>query len=301
LEPMSIFRFSRSDRFIKKLILSVSLIMVLAIAISMDLKKTSPAYFQNPVLYISYWVETAGHALFKGISGIWSNYISLIQTHEKYIQLQKDFEVLNGENSRLKEIQLENERLRKLLDIPLPLSLKPIAAEVILRDTSNWYKSLTINKGNRDGIQSGMGVITPSGIVGRVLKTGSRSAIVQLITDRNSAVAAVISRTRDEGVLEGTARGLARIKYLSLDLKLLPGDQVLTSGLTPTFPRGLVIGTVVRMDQKPELDEKKRKEVASSDPFLSVEVVPAVNFSRLEEVMVIPQSSLPEQVEPVKK
>jgi len=298
---MSIFRVSRSDRFIKKLILIVSLIMVLAIAISMDLRRSSPSYFQNPVLYIGYWVEASGQALFGGISGIWSNYISLIQTRERYIQLQKDFEVIKGENSRFKEIQLENERLRKLLDIPLPLPLKPIAAEVILRDPSNWYKSLTVNKGSLDGIQPGMGVVTPSGVVGRVLKTGSKSSVVQVITDRNSAVAALISRTRDEGVLEGTVRGMARIKYLSLDLKLLSGDQVVTSGLTPTFPKGLVIGTVVKMEQKGEVDEKNRKEAASSDPFLSVEVVPAVNFSRLEEVMIIPPSSLPEQGGAVKK
>ncbi|MFI5304764.1 MAG: rod shape-determining protein MreC [Nitrospiria bacterium] len=288
---MSIFRFPRSDRFLKKLILTVSLVMVLAVAVSIDLRRASPSYFQNPVLFLGYWVESSIHSLIKGVSDIWSNYINLVQTREKYIQLQKDFELLKGENYSIKEIQLENIRLKKLLEMPLPTPLKVTAAQVILRDPSNWYKSLTINKGTDDGVEPGMGVFTPGGVVGRILKAGPKSSVVQLITDRNSAVAVLITTTRDEGVLEGTTRGLARIKYLSLDIKVSVGEQIETSGLTPTFPKGILVGSIIQIDQKSEQDENRTSELTMGDPFLSVEVVPAVNFSRLEEVMVILSSS----------
>jgi rod shape-determining protein MreC len=300
---MSIFRFSRSDRFLKRIVLAVSLIMVLAVAVSLDLSKSPPSRFQNPVLFVGYWVEASFHSLFKGVSTLWSNYINLVQTRDKYLQLQKDFDALKGENNSLKENQLENERLRKLLEIPIPPSLKVTAAEVILRDPSNWYKSLTINKGIQDGVMPGMGVVTSAGVVGRILKSGSKSSIVQLITDRNSAVAVIVSRTRDEGVLEGTFKGFARVKYLSVDLKLAAGDQVETSGLTPTFPKGLLIGSVIKVAQKSDPEGKKQTELMTGDPFLSVEVVPAVNFSRLEEVMVLRSASADpaESVESQKK
>lgn len=288
---MSIFRFSRSDRFIKKIFLAVSLVLVLAVAASLDLSKPASFPIQNPVHLIGYWIELPVHTLLTGISSVWSDYLFLVRTREKNIQLQKEIEILKGENNNLRESQLENERLKKLLDLTVPPLPKAVAAEVILRDPTNWYQSLTINKGTSQGIRPGMGVISPSGIVGRILKAGPRSAVVQLITDENSAVAALVSRTRDQGILEGTVRGMTRLKYLSVDLKLSVGDQVVTSGLTPTFPKGLMIGTIIRLDQNPDPESRKNVDLPGSDPFLTVEVAPAVNFSRLENVMVIEPSA----------
>ena len=288
---MSIFRFQRSDRFYKKFFFSISILLILVLAVSLDLRKVAPSYFQNPILSVGCLIESAGNTLLHGISNIWFNYINLVDIRNRYTHLQREYEVLKGENLQLKESQTENLRLRQLLEIAPPLPLKLTEAQVIMRDPSNWYQSLTINKGTDAGVLPGMGVITPYGIVGRVLKSSSRSAVVLLITDRNSAVPALISRTRDQGILEGTTHGFARIKYLSLDLKLEIGDPVLTSGLTPAFPKGLKIGNVVKIEQKTESDGKKSKDLIYSDPFLLVEVVPAVSFSRLEEVMVITSSS----------
>ncbi|MBI1820297.1 MAG: rod shape-determining protein MreC [Nitrospirae bacterium] len=287
---MSIFRFQRSNRFYKKLFLSISILLILVIGVSLDIRKAVPSYFQNPILSIGYLIELTGNTIIHGISKVWTHYIDLVDTQNRYTRLQSEVEVLKGENLQLKESQKENLRLKQLLEIALPVPLKLTAAQVIMRDPSNWYQSLTINKGTDAGVLPGMGVITFSGIVGRVLKSGAKSSVVLLITDRNSAVPVLISRSRDEGILEGTTHGLARIKYLSLDLKLEVGDPVLTSGLTPTFPKGLKIGSVVKIDQKTELDRRKSKDFVYAGPFLSVEVAPAVNFSRLEEVMVITSS-----------
>ncbi|MHB8482259.1 MAG: rod shape-determining protein MreC [Nitrospiria bacterium] len=288
---MSIFRFQRSDRFYKKLFFSISILLILVLSAFLDLRKTAPSYFQNPILSIGYLIESAGSTILHGISKVWSDYINLIDIQNRYTRLQREYEAVKGENLQLKENQIENLRLKQLLEIAPPVPLKLAAAQVIMRDPSNWYQSLTINKGTDAGILPGMGVITPYGIVGRVLKSSSRSAVVLLMTDRNSAVPALISRTRDQGILEGTTYGFARIKYLSLDLKLEVSDSVVTSGLTPTFPKGLKIGNIVKIEQKSESDGKNKTDFVYSDPFLAVEVVPAVNFSRLEEVMVITSSS----------
>ena len=279
---MSIFRIQRNDRLNKRFVFFILVLSILVLVFFMGPGKSTPSFFQHPVLYVGYLIETTTRSVINVISGVWNGYLNLVHVQEKFEKLTRDYDLLKGENSRLQESLAENQRLRLLLELPSPVPMKLTAAQVIMRDPTNWYQSLTINKGTSAGIFPGMGVVSPNGVVGRVIKAGARSAVVLLVTDRNSAVAVLIGRTRDEGILEGTAGGLARIKYLSPELKLVPGDPVLTSGLTPTFPKGLVIGTVSRAGPG-----KGARGDSPSDPFLSVEVFPSVNFSRLEEVTVI--------------
>jgi rod shape-determining protein MreC len=111
--------------------------------------------------------------------------------------------------------------------------------------------------------------------VGRVVKTTSFSSMVLLITDSNNAVTGLIQRTRDEGIVEGTVQGRARMKYIPLLAAVQAGDKVVTSGLTGGFPKGLPIGTISRIDK------------AEGDLFQSAELVPEVDLRKLEEVLVI--------------
>jgi rod shape-determining protein MreC len=120
-----------------------------------------------------------------------------------------------------------------------------------------------------------MGVMTSAGIVGRVVKTGPFSSIVLLVTDPHNAITGIIQRSRDEGIVEGTSQGRARIKYLPLLANIRVGDIVVTSGLTGGFPRGIVIGTVLTM-------QKEEGEL-----FQSAEIAPQADLSKLEEVLII--------------
>jgi rod shape-determining protein MreC len=122
-----------------------------------------------------------------------------------------------------------------------------------------------------------MGVIAPAGVVGRIVKTTPYSSMVLLVTDPNNAVTGLIQRTRDEGIVEGTVKGRARMKYIPLLSALQPGDKVVTSGLMGGFPKGLPIGTITEIEK----DE--------SDLFQSAELIPEVDFRKLEEVLVITQ------------
>ncbi|MDE3035255.1 MAG: rod shape-determining protein MreC, partial [Nitrospirota bacterium] len=140
---------------------------------------------------------------------------------------------------------------------------------------TNWYQSIVLDKGARDGINVEMGVMAPDGAVGRVVKVTPFTSMVLLITDPNNAVTGLIQRTRDEGIVEGTADGRARMKYIPLLATLQSGDVVVTSGLTGGFPRGIPMGTITRIDK------------AEGELFQSAEIVPEVDLHKLEEVLVI--------------
>jgi rod shape-determining protein MreC len=146
---------------------------------------------------------------------------------------------------------------------------------VVGRDSSNWYRGVVLDKGERDGIRPEMGVVTLTGAVGRVVKSSATSSVVLLLTDPNNAVTALVQRTRDEGIIEGTVSGKARLKYIPLLAAVRVGDPVVTSGLTGGFPKGVPVGTITGI-QKDE-----------GDLFQTAEVQPEVDFTKLEEVLVV--------------
>ncbi|HEY7533934.1 MAG TPA: rod shape-determining protein MreC [Nitrospiraceae bacterium] len=210
-----------------------------------------------------------------GIAEIWEGYIALQGVREDNEQLRKDIALLRGQNSQLREAAAATERLRALLQFKEQATSVTLAAEVIGRDATNSYRSIIINKGESDGVKPDMGVVTPVGVVGRVVKTTGATSVVLLMTDSNNAIAGLIQRTRDEGIVEGTQQGLARLKYIPLLSTLRDGDRVVTSGLVGGFPRGLPIGTITRIDK------------SEGALFQSAELLPEVDMGRLEEVLVI--------------
>ena len=220
----------------------------------------------------------------QGVGRIWSGYMDLTQVREENLKLREELHRLQDENIRLLEARAAYDRLEQLLSFKIQSPYPVIAARVVGRDPTNWYRTLMIDKGEREGVAVDMGVIVPSGVVGRVIKTAPHLSQVLLLTDRNSAIAALVQRTRDEGIVEGTEEGLARIKYLSTLSELQEGDRVLTSGLAGSFPKGLFIGQIHRV-------EKQERAL-----FQQAEIIPSVDFSKLEEVLVIvsPESKIPE-------
>ena len=226
-------------------------------------------------------VTMAGHPLkaldsvTQGIDSIWSRYIALLHVHDENLNLRRETAMLQEEASRLRERAAASDRLRELLNLKEELPYTTIAARVIARDPTNWYRSIVINKGQDDGIGVEMGVMTPSGAVGRVVKVQRQLAIVLLIIDRNNAITGLVQRTRDEGIVEGTEKGLAWIKYLPLLSNVKVGDIVVTSGMAGGFPRGLPIGRITRIERR------------EAELFLSAEIQPDTDFGRLEEVLVI--------------
>jgi len=211
----------------------------------------------------------------QGVNGLWTRYGFLQQTQEENVTLRQDLARLQMETVRLREAATETTRLRDLLALKERLSFPTVSAQIVGRDPSNWYRSVVINKGTDDGLAVDMGVVTPAGIIGRIVKAYDRFAIVLLLIDPNNAVTGLVQQTRDEGIVEGTEQGFARIKYLPLLSAVTVGDQVVTSGLAGGFPRGLPIGTITKIERR------------EADLFLSAEIAPSGDFAKIEEVLVV--------------
>ncbi len=218
---------------------------------------------------------TAASAIGDSLSELWNGYLALQGVHTENLQLRKEIDYLKNQNSQLREQAASIERLSTLLEFKVRQAPRTVGAQVVGRDATNWYQSLILNKGTSDGVQVEMGVITPAGVVGRVVKTSSALSVVLLISDPNNAVAGLIQRTRDEGIVQGMPDGSVKLKYIPLLSGVQEGDRVVTSGLVGGFPRGLPIGTISRIVKE------------EGDLFQSADIVPDVEFEKVEEVLVI--------------
>lgn len=190
-------------------------------------------------------------------------------------------ELLDAENRRLRaeligreELRLENERLKGLLAFSEQLAAPAVAARVIGIDASNWFQTVTIDKGSNDGIAEGAVVVNEQGVVGRIVRTGARSSRALLITDASSAVATMVERTRSRGICRGTGAGLI-LDYVALPEDVVEGDVIITSGLGGVFPKGLPVGVVASVVR------------GGFSMFQTIQVAPAVDFTRIEEVLVL--------------
>jgi rod shape-determining protein MreC len=155
-----------------------------------------------------------------------------------------------------------------------------VAAEVVGRDASVWFQSLTIDKGERDGLKPGMPVLAPEGVVGMISGTSSHAARVMLLTDPNSGVDVLVQRTRARGIVSGQLEQEAVLKYVKRDEDVKVGDRVITSGLDGVFPKGMPVGHVTEVSRK------------DRGLFLYAEVTPSAAASRLEEVLVVPATKM---------
>ena len=211
----------------------------------------------------------------QGISNVWQRYVALQGVEDENRRLRQDLDWLRGENNHLRESAAATQRLTTLLRFKEQALPTMVAAQVIGRDATNRYRSVILNKGDSDGIHPDMGVVTPSGVVGRVVKTTGGTSVVLLVTDSNNAIAGLIQRTRDEGIVEGTPQGKVRLKYIPLLSGVRDGDRVVTSGLVGGFPRGIAIGTITGITKE------------EGALFQTAELTPEVDVNRVEEVLVI--------------
>lgn len=212
-------------------------------------------------------------------------YIYLWNVKKQNLRLFEENRKLLGQIAGLKEASNENSRLRELLNFQEKMKLETIVARVIAKDASTEFRAVRLNRGENAGIRKGMAVITYEGVVGRVLRTTANTADVVTILDLLSAVDGVIERSRARGVIEGLTDELCQLKFTLRTDDIQVGDLLLSSGLGGVFPRGVAVGSVSRV---------KKKQYGISQ---EVEVKPAVDFTKLEEVMVV----LDQRVEVIEK
>ena len=206
---------------------------------------------------------------------VWRTYVNLIGVQKENHQLREEIATLRRERAILLSKERDNLRLKKLLVLQERYELPSLVAQVIGEDAVGWYRTLLINRGSEDGILPGMPATVAEGLVGRVVTTSSSVARVRLVTDPNLSVDCRVARTRDKGVLNGYLDRECILRYINLKSEVSNGDEVVTSGLDGVFPKELVVGKVGLVRKDPQ------------GLFLEALVTPVVNFSDIEEVLVL--------------
>ena len=207
-------------------------------------------------------------------AGFWRGYVGLVGVERENGRLRARLHELERRATEQRELELMNRRLKRLLALQRRLPSQAVTAEVTGRDATAWFQSLTLNKGEYDGIQPGMPVLAPEGVVGIISKTSPHASRVLLLTDPNSGVDVLIQRTRVRGIVSGLLEKGATLKYVKRADDVQVGDRIVTSGLDGIFPKGVSVGRVTRVSRK------------DRGLFLYAEVTPTADASRLEEVLV---------------
>ncbi|MGI9950878.1 rod shape-determining protein MreC [Moorellaceae bacterium AZ2] len=210
---------------------------------------------------------------------LWENILNLGRLQAENERLKRQVAELQGRIAQMEEYRLENERLQQMLDYKDATKerwqLK--VAPVIGRSPDNWFSTITLGIGSEEGVRKDQVVITPAGVVGRIIRVSPRTAEVLLLLDREGAVGGMVQSTRLPGVVEASPdyRGYLQMIHLAHDAPIAKNEMIVTSGLGGIFPKGLPIGTVVEI--LPETGGLLKRAL----------IAPAVDFNRLEEVMVI--------------
>ncbi len=206
---------------------------------------------------------------------VWRDYFYLVGVARENHGLRGRLDQAAEKNNQWRETELANARLRDLLNFQKTIIEQVVAAEVISRDPSAWFKTVIIDKGRADGVAKGLPVVMPRGIAGQVIEVSSHYSKVMLIIDRNSAVDALVQRTRARGIVKGESASWCRLQYVLRKNDVHIGDTIVSSGLDGVYPKGLRIGRVSELvDHDAEI-------------FHEITVVPFVDFEKLEEVLVV--------------
>jgi rod shape-determining protein MreC len=233
--------------------------------------------------------ERAGAHGISHIRDTWNHYFALQNTSRENEELKRENGALKLQITQLQSKAGEADRLAALLkfrqtnvDVPM------VSARVIGGSADSASQTVYLDRGERDGIRRNMGVITPDGVVGKVIESYKDTAQVLLLTDKDSGVGAMLVESRIQSPVGGTGEPLLLMKYIPNDDNVNPGERVVTSGTDRIFPRDLPVGTIA--------------DIKAGNPFKLIRVKPAASLERLEEVFVLltmkslelkPESSAP--------
>lgn len=261
----------------KRLILSLLTLFCITAAIY-TFNRAKPTVFQNAFGTVITPIQSF-NASVVGWFKEKKDYINGVDAlREENESLKKELESKSLDLSRLEMVEQENDRLTALLDVSSRYKqYTMVAANIIAKDTGNWYDTFTIDKGTRDGLSKNMVVLTGDGLVGRIKECGFNYAHVTSIIDDTDAISAKSLRTDDLGYVSGdlSNKGMCKMEYIDNTADLSEGDEVITSNLSEIFPPGITIGYI--------------KGISSDKSALTklAEIKPAVDFKHLESVMVI--------------
>lgn len=206
---------------------------------------------------------------------IWKTYFMTVQAVKENTELKKKLAEAQEIKNHYEELALENARLKKFVNFTSSVPNMYIAARVIARDPSPWFQTVMIDKGLKDGLQKGSPAMVSEGIVGQVIEVTDNFSRILLLTDRNSAVDALIQSSRVRGIVKGNNEEPCSFVYTLRKDEVKEGETVITSGLDQVFPKGLMIGRVVMVTKD------------QTHLFQDITIETSVDFEKIEEVLVL--------------
>ncbi|MBF0362625.1 MAG: rod shape-determining protein MreC [Oligoflexia bacterium] len=242
-----------------------------------DLTEEKITFFQRIVIEATAPIQSFVINLRKSVNFFFDHYVFLVSTSFDNDQLKKKVHELENAIFVLRELELENRRLKDLLKFGEEIPREKILAQVVGLDSTSEFKVLRINKGSRDGIKLKSTVVTTNGLVGHIYRLSDHYSDVLSILDQNSRIDAIVTRTRSHGVVQGFSDYKCIMKYVTRTEPIQVGDELVTAGLGNIYPKGLKVGTIVNIE----------RESYGITQF--VELVPSIDFRKLEEVVVLVQ------------
>ena len=223
----------------------------------------------------------------KNLSSLWENYLMIVNTGQENTVLKKQISRLESDLTSMEEIRKENLRLKNLLSFSDELPNQRVMAQVVGWDSANEFKVIRLNKGTNQGIKIMSPVITDHGLVGYVYRVTDNYSDVLTILDQNNRVDVVVERTRTHGIVEGVFNFKCALKYVMRNEPVEVGDKLITAGVGGIYPKGIKVGMITDITKE------------SFGMTLSIEVVPSVDFDKLEEVLVLIPSTVAQVTTPI--
>jgi rod shape-determining protein MreC len=220
-------------------------------------------------------LQKGAAAVGRSVHSVKRKYVDLLTVREEKERLWRELQECRATAYANREAVALNARLRKLLDFKESSNQPTVTARIIGKDPSLWFRSVIIDRGTADGVEKGMPVVTGDGIVGQIYASSADYSKVLLAIAPSSAIDVLLQRSRIRGILKGTGDNLYRLEYVLKTAEVFKGDRVVTAGYGGMFPTGLPVGIVSRVT-------RKRRGM-----FLEIDVVPAVDFRTLENLLVI--------------
>lgn len=209
----------------------------------------------------------------------WLSYFHLVGVQHENEQLKRKVDTLSRKNRWFREHLGTLGRLKELLQFKQTIDRPVLAAQVIGRDPTGWFRSVIIDKGKLAGLELSMPVVDARGVVGRIVSLSSNFAKVLLVIDQNSAVDCLVQRSRDRAMVKGLGTDMCKLDYVLKSSDVVTGDIAVTSGFGGVFPKGLYVGRVRSVNK------------SSEGLFQEIEIEPFADFSKLEEILVILEES----------
>jgi rod shape-determining protein MreC len=219
-------------------------------------------------------VQRGATSVINGAHDSWQNYFALQQVRSENEQLRQQVAQLRVQMQQERALAQQSRTLQDLLQLRGGLQLQTTAANVIAGGASPDFRTMTIDKGTNDALRADMAVISPGGVVGRVIMPSPRASKIQLLIDRNAAAGVMVERSRVQGVAIGTGSDELRLEYVSGTADLKVGDRVVTSGIDGIYPKGFVVGQIQSVQR-------------TAGQFSAILVRPAADFSALESVLIV--------------